>query len=132
MSAGHTNMAAGQGVGVAVRPFLKRLSCGVISPLLDRKSRTQIRAGWSTTALLCVLLIFFAGFAQANHVHTNQTSSTNHECSICLVAHAGAILTANYRPVPIFVRSILASFQNPSPKPLLLASFLYIRPPPSA
>jgi hypothetical protein len=83
-------------------------------------------------AVLCALLILFAGFAQANHVHTTQTSSTSHECSICSVAHSGAILNVTYRPVPVFVRSIVVARESASPKPLLLASFLYIRPPPSA
>jgi len=93
--------------------------------------RTRACALPRAFATLCVLLILFAGFAQANHVHTDKSSSASHECSICSVAHAGAVINVVYRAVPVFQRSILVIREEVSPKPLLLASFLYIRPPPS-
>jgi hypothetical protein len=98
---------------------------------MDREIRTQACARPRALSWLCVLLILFAGFAQANHVHADKTSSTSHECSICSVAHAGAIVKVAYRAVPVFARSLLVVPQEVSPKPLLVASFLYIRPPPS-
>jgi len=94
-------------------------------------TRTPLCPRPKACALLCVLLILFAGFAQAIHVHPDSSSSASHECSICSVAHAGAIVKAAYRVVPVFRRSILIPREAASPKPLLLASFLYIRPPPS-
>ena len=97
---------------------------------MDREHKLQVFER-SALSLICVLLILFAGFAQASHVHTNASGSTNHECSVCSVAHAGALIKVAYRPVPVFVRSILTPRQEASPKPLLFAPFLYIRPPPS-
>jgi hypothetical protein len=99
---------------------------------MDRESKEQFGTPSAALSLICVLLILFAGFAQANHVHTDTSGSANHECSVCSVAHAGALINVAYRPVPVFVRSILVLRQEASPKSLLFASFLYIRPPPSA
>jgi len=65
------------------------------------------RASQSVRVVLCVLLILFAGFAQANHVHPTKANSPSHECSVCSVAHASAIVKTAYRAVPVFRRSIL-------------------------
>jgi hypothetical protein len=98
---------------------------------MDRKIRTQAYARPKAFALLCVLLVLFAGFAQANHVHAAKSNSPSHECSVCSVAHASSIVQLAHRAIPVFRRSILVIREEVSPKPLLLASFLYIRPPPS-
>jgi len=98
---------------------------------MDQKMRTQACARPKAFALLCVLLVLLAGFAQANHVHAAKSNSPTHECSICSVAHAGAIVQVAYRALPVFQRSILVIREEVSPTPLLVASFLYIRPPPS-
>lgn len=81
-------------------------------------------------ALFCAALILLAGFAQANHVH-NDGSGASHECSLCSVAHAGAAIQASFQLSPAFSRTRLTRCPEASPQPLLLATFLYIRPPPS-
>ena len=98
---------------------------------MDREIRTNVCARSKAFGLLCVLLILFAGFAQANHVHTIKANSPSHECSVCSVAHASAIVKMAYRAVPVFRRSILVQREEATPKQVLFASFLYIRPPPS-
>ena len=100
--------------------------------VMNRQIKTQPYAPRPQAfALLCVLLILFAGFAQANHVHAGAATSSNHECSVCAVAHAGAIVNVVSCAVPVFQRTILVVRKESSPKSLLLAAFLYIRPPPS-
>ena len=76
--------------------------------------------------------MLFASFAQANHVHTDKSASANHECSVCSVAHAGTLIGASYQAIPVLARSILAVCPEASPHSLLLTTFRYIRPPPSA
>jgi hypothetical protein len=98
---------------------------------MNREHTGPVSASQVALSLLCAVLILFAGFAQANHVHADHSSSANHECSVCSVAHSGALISVAYQPVPVFVRSILVRHQETSPKSLLFASFLYIRPPPS-
>src|ERR1700693_2074731 len=99
---------------------------------MNREHKGPVSACRAALSLLCAVLILFAGFAQANHVHTDHSSSANHECSMCSVAHSGALVSVAYQPVPVFVRSILVRRQGASPKSLLFDSFLYIRPPPLA
>jgi hypothetical protein len=82
-------------------------------------------------ALLCALLMLIVGFAQANHVHSDKSGSDNHECSVCAVAHAGALMSTTYQPIQVFARSVLAECPEASPHSLLLTFFRYIRPPPS-
>jgi len=81
-------------------------------------------------ALFCAALILLAGFAQINHVHDDR-SGASHECSLCSVAHAGAVAQAAYQLSPLFFPSQVVQCPEASPEPLLLARFLYIRPPPS-
>src|SRR6516164_6184873 len=80
--------------------------------------------------LLCAALLLLAGFAQVNHVHSDRSSSS-HECSLCSVAHSGAVNVAAYQVSPALFSSPLAPCPHGSPDPLLLATFLYSRPPPS-
>jgi hypothetical protein len=82
-------------------------------------------------SLLCVLLILFAAVAQANHVHSGKSASPDRECSICSVAHSGALVSTAYQPDPAFARSVLVSCQKASSKSFLAAFILYIRPPPA-
>jgi len=46
------------------------------------------------------------------------------------VAHAGVLPYIGASPVPIIFESAVVPREEVSPKALLLASFLYIRPPP--
>jgi hypothetical protein len=99
---------------------------------MDREYSMQRHARSSALSLLCVILILFAGFAQANHVHKSDSTSVNHECLVCSVAHAGALINVAYHLVPVFVHSHFAHQHEVSAKSLLRTHFLYIRPPPSA
>jgi hypothetical protein len=98
---------------------------------MGRNPKTKVYPQSASLTLICALLILFAGFAQAIHVHPDNSTSPNHECSVCSVAHAGALLRTAYQPIPILTRSALVRCQEASPHSLLLTSFLYIRPPPS-
>jgi len=80
---------------------------------------------------LGVLLIAFAGFVQAVHVHSEDSKLPSHECSICAVAHAGIQATAQYRPVPVFVRTVLVITIAPIAASRGFVSALRIRPPPT-
>jgi hypothetical protein len=93
------------------------------------KARSSARSG--ALSLLCVLLILFAAVAQTNHVHRAGSNSSDHECSICSVAHSTAHVVVATQPAPVFTKTVLVSSQKASPKSFLLVSFLYIRPPPS-
>jgi hypothetical protein len=99
---------------------------------MDRQQHAPVCARQVPLALLCALLMLFASFAQANHVHTDSSASANHECSVCSVAHAGALISASYQAAPVFTRSVLVVCPEASPHSLLLTSFRYIRPPPAA
>jgi hypothetical protein len=82
--------------------------------------------------LICVLLVGFSGFAQAAHVHPENSKLPSHECSICSVAHSGAIASAPYRPSPIFVRSVLFVAPDAIHQSSGFVFSLRIRPPPQA
>jgi len=99
---------------------------------MDHQQQAWLCARRASLALLCALLMLFASFAQANHVHTSSSPSANHECSVCSVAHAGALISTGYQAIPVLARSILAVCPEASPHSLLLTTFRYIRPPPSA
>ena len=99
---------------------------------MDHQQQAPVCARQASLALLCALLMLFASFAQANHVHTNSSVSANHECSVCSVAHAGTLISTSYQTIPVLARSILAVCPEASPYSLLRTFFRYIRPPPSA
>ena|SRR6266700_3433863 len=99
---------------------------------MDREYSMQTHARSSALAVLCIALILFAGFAQANHVHKSNSTTANHECSVCSVAHAGALINVAYQLIPVLVHSHFAHQREVSAKSLLRTCFLYIRPPPSA
>ncbi len=82
-------------------------------------------------SLMCVLLVAFAGFAQAVHVHPENSKLPSHECSICAVAHAGVLGQAQYRPVPVFVRSVLVVAPDATAKFSAFILSFRIRPPPA-
>lgn len=98
--------------------------------MFDFHHRTGRRGHFAVLSLLCILLVAFAGFVQATHVHSDRPDSANHECSVCSVAHAGVLPYVAVSSIPIVFESVLVSREGASPKSLLLASFLYIRPPP--
>jgi hypothetical protein len=83
-------------------------------------------------ALISVLLVGLSGFAQAVHVHPDNAKLPSHECSICSVAHSGAIASAPYRPSPVFVRSSLFIAPDLIHQSSRFVFSLRIRPPPQA
>jgi hypothetical protein len=89
---------------------------------------------WSAKALplVCVLLVAISGFAQAIHVHTDDSKLPSHDCSVCSLAHAGVINIAIFNPVPVFTRAELFVAPDAVYQSLAFAFWLRIRPPPSA
>ncbi|HEY4930422.1 MAG TPA: hypothetical protein VII23_02535 [Terriglobales bacterium] len=91
--------------------------------------RPQLRK-W--TALLFVLVMAGFGFVQAVHVHdalASQSSPASH-CSLCVVAHSAAVVTAvSSAPAPVQQSARLAVLEAQLQSQLHVASS-YIRPPP--
>jgi hypothetical protein len=83
-------------------------------------------------SLLCVLLVAFAGFVQAVHVHTPDSRLPSHECSVCSVAHAGVAAQAVYNHTPVFTRVVLVVLPEVPVKSADSFFTLNIRPPPVA
>jgi hypothetical protein len=90
------------------------------------RDKFVVRLSW-----LCVLLVAFIGFVQATHVHTDNSKIPSHECSICSVAHSGALTSTVYRPAPILVRSALTISPEVVSKSCGVIFSLHIRPPPA-
>ncbi|HZR58557.1 MAG TPA: hypothetical protein VFA74_16935 [Terriglobales bacterium] len=88
---------------------------------------------WFTKVLplVCVLLVAVSGFAQAIHVHPDDSRLPSHECSICSVAHAGVIASATYNPSPVFVQTELFVAPDAIHQSLGFSFSLRIRPPPA-
>jgi hypothetical protein len=101
----------------------------IVTRILDKTQKHwPIRA----LGLICVLLVGFSGFAQAVHVHAENSKLSSHECSICAVAHAGVIASATYQPSPVFVRSVLFIAPDVIHQSSGFIFSLRIRPPPQA
>jgi len=86
---------------------------------------------FAVLSLLCIGLVAFIGVVQAVHVHADNSKLPSHECSICSVAHAGVLSSAVYRPVPVFVRTVLSASPEVARKSFGFVSALRIRPPPA-
>jgi hypothetical protein len=100
-----------------------------LSEILDKTHKSW---PFRTLGLICVLLVGFSGFAQAVHVHPENSKLPSHECSICSVAHAGVIASATYRPSPVFVRTVLFIAPDVIYQSSGFVFSLRIRPPPQA
>ncbi len=84
-----------------------------------------------TLALLGVLLIALTGFAQAVHVHSDNSKLPSHECSICSIAHCGVIGTSIYQPIPVMESAIASLTPDVILRSTAVVLSLRIRPPPS-
>src|SRR4051812_6696618 len=84
----------------------------------------------SVCSVLCVLLVLVTGFVAAVHSHPTASRTSEHLCSVCALAHAGAVPITFRAPSPIFTSSALHVAAPVSPHSLLAVSSLYIRPPP--
>jgi hypothetical protein len=93
-------------------------------------SKMQLRKGKlaQSVSLLCVFLVLLVSGVQATHVHPD---SAKHDCSLCLVAQAGAIVTSGFHAVPVLLPSRVEAADEPQLRSRLVSSSLYIRPPPS-
>jgi hypothetical protein len=91
----------------------------------------QRRAFIRVSSLICVLLVALVGFIQAVHVHVDDSKLPSHECSICAVAHSGVVGQAQYRPVPVVVRTVLVAAPDAAAKSSGVVFSLRIRPPPT-
>jgi hypothetical protein len=93
--------------------------------LLLQSRKTQIAQAIS---VLCVFLVFFVASAQAIHAHPD---SIRHDCSICSIAHAGAIATGAFEPAPAFQSTALEACPEARAQSFQPAATHFIRPPPS-
>jgi hypothetical protein len=82
-------------------------------------------------ALAGVLLVAFSGFAQAVHVHADDSKLPSHECSLCSVAHSGAIVSVTYQPSPMFTLTELFIVSERVAQSSGFVFSLRIRPPPA-
>jgi hypothetical protein len=97
-----------------------------------RTERTPGQMAIRSLSLLCVLLVGFAGFVQAVHVHSDNSRLPSHECSVCSVAHAGIAAQAIYHHNPVFARAVLVVLPETPVKSSDSVFTLRIRPPPVA
>ena len=101
----------------------------MMSLLTSRRGRSQ--SFRNLVAILCVLLILFAGTAQVLHTHATGEAA-NPGCSLCAVAHSTSLV----EPVvatPVAAETVAPVAQpDPVAAPKRRVSFrLYVRPPPA-
>jgi|SRR5579862_9557968 len=82
-------------------------------------------------SLVCVLLVAFSGFAQAVHVHADDSKLPSHECSLCSVAHSGAVVSIGYNFSPLFTLTELFIAPERVQQSSGFVFSLRIRPPPT-
>jgi len=78
--------------------------------------------------ILCVFLVFFVASAQATHVHPD---SARHDCSICSIAHAGAIASIAFESTPTLQPTALETCPEARAQSFQPDTTHFIRPPPS-
>jgi hypothetical protein len=82
-------------------------------------------------AILCTLIVAFNGYAQAVHVHTQNSSIRAHDCSICSVAHSGVLSSTAYQLIPISVRAVVVVGLEVARSSAGVVLSHRIRPPPT-
>jgi hypothetical protein len=78
--------------------------------------------------VLCIFLVLLVSGVQAIHAHPD---TAKHDCSLCVVAQAGAAVTAMFSATPYLAESPIEAAGDPLATSRLDASSHYIRPPPS-
>jgi len=73
----------------------------------------------------------FTGFVQVSHVHPDGSKLPGHDCSICPIAHAGVLSSANYEPTPLFIRTSVVAPATEATESCDFIFSLHIRPPPT-
>ena len=82
-------------------------------------------------AVLCALLIVFAGVVQVAHTHPGG-AATHADCSLCVAAHSTVHLTQS--PVPASPTPVITRAESAPVRPAasaLSAFALFTRPPPA-
>jgi hypothetical protein len=102
------------------------------SPGLFVRYKSRPQFSFQLLCLVCVMAMAFTGFVQVSHFHPDGSKLSGHECSICPIAHAGVLSSANYAPIPVFVRTFFVAVATHSPESSDLVFTLHIRPPPIA
>jgi hypothetical protein len=92
------------------------------------KSRQQV--SFRLLCLVCVLAMAFTGFVQVSHFHPDSSKFPGHDCSICPIAHAGVLSSANYAPTPVFIRTSVVAPATQLTESSDFILTLHIRPPP--
>jgi hypothetical protein len=95
---------------------------------VDRRLLKKLTAGFF------VLLMAGFGFVQAVHVHdalARQSSPASH-CSLCVVAHSAAVVTAASTASAPVTESALLAVSKPQFRSQLQVASSFIRPPPQS
>jgi hypothetical protein len=89
-------------------------------------------SGYRAVAVLCVVLIFLAGFIAAVHFHVEGAGNFDRGCSVCALAHAGVAPVDSGPQEVLRVLSVIGEASTEISHSLLLDSSHFIRPPPLA
>jgi hypothetical protein len=103
---------------------------GLSALFVRYKSRWQL--SFQLICLVCVVAMAFTGFVQVSHFHPDGSKLPGHDCSICPIAHAGVLSSANYEPTPVFIRTSMVAPATQFTESSEFISTLHIRPPPMA
>ena len=83
-------------------------------------------------AVLCALLVVFAGVVQVAHTHADQMA-THADCSLCVAAHITVHLTPSPAPAPVSPVVTAVEVEPTCARATALSTFaLFTRPPPAA
>lgn len=98
---------------------------------LARPDRT--RRSWRVAvAVLCALLVVFAGVVQVAHTHADQMT-THADCSLCVAAHVTVHLAPSPAPAPVSPVVTAVEIEPICARASALSTFaLFTRPPPAA
>jgi len=90
----------------------------------------------SSLAMVCcavavVVLLAASAVAQAAHLHLSKNNLSRDECSLCIVAHAPALVGATVHGQRLLTVSRSAVVWRAPRRVVTLVCSLFIRPPPS-
>jgi hypothetical protein len=80
-------------------------------------------------AILCLLLLTLLAVGQVTHVHSNQSDADH--CTLCIVMHTVAPVTATVAAIVMVQVGIPAPLLEPNAVVRQRYSKLFIRPPPT-
>ena len=95
------------------------------------QARPDCSRRWSVAvAVLCALLVVFAGVVQVAHMHADQTA-THADCSLCVAAHITVQLVPSPAPAPALHIVTAVDSEPACARATALSAFaLFTRPPP--